>query len=525
MKILTLLIFFTFILSSLKIIEVHAESKHIIHMQDNGFNPQQVEIQKGETVVFENEDKEDHWPASNTHPTHQLYPEFDPKKPINPGKSWEFKFDKPGSWGFHDHLNPNNKGTMLVGSDKTLQESTRKGPSFLDKTKTWFISLLSSIKDNISQLKTKSLAKDVNKTLSEDQINDLYKNLKFNCQPADSNCIGNVLRKVINTSGPQAATTILEKLLRDGKVSRTYDEHQYSHVIGRQTAQVFGLNAKSFLLCPMSAFNGGCQHGFFEYALGKVNSAKEAAQSICESLGNDFSSKDKFYCYHGVGHGVMMAQAYDLKASLGVCDSLDTPAGQGGCWQGVFMENVNSILKGQAREGVFQKDDPLAPCNTQEKKYQHECFINHSGYLMMLTGGLITKAAQFCLNAEVENSSTCTQSLGLLTTNPSWQNSILRSHDGDNEVGKALELCNQFPENLQNDCFIGAMDNILNNDGLVLEKRALKFCQQSVWDKKACYKQIGINIARQAVRVDDKLRLCNLVGSSYEKDCRVSAGI
>lgn len=86
----------------------------IIKMQDDTFVPDKITIKKNQTVVFVNESKDDRWPASNIHPTHQIYSEFDPKKSIPPKTSWSFKFDKVGIWRFHDHLFPSLTGSITV---------------------------------------------------------------------------------------------------------------------------------------------------------------------------------------------------------------------------------------------------------------------------------------------------------------------------------------------------------------------------------------------------------------------------
>ncbi|OGZ44908.1 MAG: hypothetical protein A3C84_00975 [Candidatus Ryanbacteria bacterium RIFCSPHIGHO2_02_FULL_48_12] len=86
-----------------------------IRMTKNGFEPEEVTIQKGMRVTWVNEDSVPRWPASNLHPTHGIYPEFDPLEGIPPGASWSFVFDRVGSWRFHDHLLPQMKGTVYVG--------------------------------------------------------------------------------------------------------------------------------------------------------------------------------------------------------------------------------------------------------------------------------------------------------------------------------------------------------------------------------------------------------------------------
>ena len=49
---------------------------------DGGFVPNRVEVDVGADVRFLNRSDGPFWPASNIHPTHQVYPGFDAKGPI-----------------------------------------------------------------------------------------------------------------------------------------------------------------------------------------------------------------------------------------------------------------------------------------------------------------------------------------------------------------------------------------------------------------------------------------------------------
>lgn len=80
----------------------------------DAYTPSTLSVKNGDIVIFKNNSKSDFWPASNPHPLHTDYPEFDPKKPIAAGKTFEFKFTKVGTWKFHDHLNPTARGTVTV---------------------------------------------------------------------------------------------------------------------------------------------------------------------------------------------------------------------------------------------------------------------------------------------------------------------------------------------------------------------------------------------------------------------------
>lgn len=86
----------------------------VVRMTQNGFEPQTLTIQKGETVLFSNEGTRDIRPASNPHPVHSDYPEFDARENIIPGQFWNYTFEKVGTWNYHDHNNETLTGTIIV---------------------------------------------------------------------------------------------------------------------------------------------------------------------------------------------------------------------------------------------------------------------------------------------------------------------------------------------------------------------------------------------------------------------------
>jgi len=87
---------------------------NVVKIEDDGFHPQTLTINSGDTVRWENKSSDDAWPASNVHPTHLLYPGFDAKKPVLPGDSYSFTFTKTGTWGYHNHLEPDVQATIVV---------------------------------------------------------------------------------------------------------------------------------------------------------------------------------------------------------------------------------------------------------------------------------------------------------------------------------------------------------------------------------------------------------------------------
>lgn len=99
-----------------------------VEITADGFTPATLSISQGDTVTFINKDIEKHWPASNIHPTHTKYPGsgidkcgtldeyyiFDACHGLEEGEQYSFPFDEIGTWKYHDHLNPEIKGTIIV---------------------------------------------------------------------------------------------------------------------------------------------------------------------------------------------------------------------------------------------------------------------------------------------------------------------------------------------------------------------------------------------------------------------------
>jgi plastocyanin len=85
-----------------------------IKLTDKGFSPSELVVQSGDTVRFVTANDEPFWPASNVHPEHTAYPDFDPKKPIAANDSWEYEFNEPGTYKFHDHINSLYEGVIVV---------------------------------------------------------------------------------------------------------------------------------------------------------------------------------------------------------------------------------------------------------------------------------------------------------------------------------------------------------------------------------------------------------------------------
>lgn len=78
-----------------------------------GFAPQTIRIKPGIKVVWVNKSGSTATVNSASHPTHFIYPALNLNS-FEDGQSLELVFDKPGTYNYHDHLNPSRTGTVIA---------------------------------------------------------------------------------------------------------------------------------------------------------------------------------------------------------------------------------------------------------------------------------------------------------------------------------------------------------------------------------------------------------------------------
>lgn len=99
-------------------------TEYTVTYSNKGFSPEALAVPSGASVMFKNESETSLWVASAIHPTHSLYPQkssddclgssFDACAVTSPGSSWSFTFTEVGSWNYHNHIQANHRGTIIV---------------------------------------------------------------------------------------------------------------------------------------------------------------------------------------------------------------------------------------------------------------------------------------------------------------------------------------------------------------------------------------------------------------------------
>lgn len=84
-----------------------------ITLTSEGFSPATVTVKAGTVVSWINKSGGLATVNSDPHPTHLTYPPLNVGQ-FKDGSSVQLTFDKPGTFKYHNHLNPSQTGTVVV---------------------------------------------------------------------------------------------------------------------------------------------------------------------------------------------------------------------------------------------------------------------------------------------------------------------------------------------------------------------------------------------------------------------------
>ncbi len=84
-----------------------------VKLNKSGFNPSNIEASIGTRVIFLNQSGNLATVNSDDHPTHIKFPILNLGEFGNES-SVQVVFDKAGTYNYHNHLNPSQKGTIII---------------------------------------------------------------------------------------------------------------------------------------------------------------------------------------------------------------------------------------------------------------------------------------------------------------------------------------------------------------------------------------------------------------------------
>jgi plastocyanin len=367
----------------------------VVHVTDEGFEPESIEVEAGTTVVFENVGGEAHWPASDDHPIHDDYPGFDPRKPVQPGEEWSFTFDRPGKWGFHDHMNPYLTGEIVVRNTAASEPGgllSSMGAFFANAYET---ALYIFVGEEPASADVAEKTTDSSGGSTAELSRERFKEVE-----AD-------LTALVKEQNPRVALEKIRKEIKtDDALARSC--HPLVHDIGHAAYEKYGDFGEA-MKYQDEVCNSGYLHGIIESRFSESDDVFADMKTMCDQYRS--GSYMSWQCYHGIGHGVMFYTANDLPRSLKMCEGFDTDFGRSNCANGVFMENFNADQKLHLSR-FLKESDPFYPCAEQENRYKADCYLYAPTYFLSLNEGDYDAALEWCNGAEAGFEPTCAYGVG-----------------------------------------------------------------------------------------------------------------
>jgi len=448
-----------------------------ISFTENGFEPESINIVRGTTVLFVNNSDGDFWPASNLHPTHGVYKEFDSLKEFPASASWSFVFNKIGTWKYHNHLNYNLGGIINVVESQT-----------------------SKIADSPYEC-------------------DDIENLSSYQQEY---CLEEYIREVAEKDGVIAGLEILaENFEKDPLFSNNC--HALSHVIGEEAYAKFSLGL-DFDADERTAYCGyGFYHGFMEKLLTLDNDLEKARdfclyidQRVMGGRGNV-----ELACYHGIGHGFVDGAEKiawgDERAltepALKLCDEVaETVNEQYRCYSGVF--NSLSIAYSSNLYGLtLNTKDPLWICREQkEERYKLGCYTDMMVALMTLEDDNLALASNYLKEMEEKYLDRTMFTLASLS---------VRQNLKVDDFSHIVETCYALPSEFKLQCIKGFAGGLMEFGEPAKEYiKGGVFCSSlglSGIERLECYESI-IDYANFTYPDDRLKKACDIIDDKFRTD-------
>ncbi len=454
-------------------------------MTKDGFFPSTLTINQGDTVIFTTQLDQAFWPASDPHPTHDIYPEFDPKHPVDPDKSWSFKFDRIGSWKFHNHLDPSSRGVInVLDRNGSAVKINCNDPQQNDKIQCWEDSL-----DNT--LETKGL------DVAFQQLAQLYE------------------------SDPYFAANC----------------HGFVHRLGQAAYERFSQH-QDIKLSPKTSYCAyGFYHGFMEALLKKTGDPSKAKE-FCDYAQKQLSGQTSDAggaCFHGIGHGTVDGDDTEawgdpekmIKPGLKICDGVaSNPMERYRCISGAY--NSIEIL---SHNDKYQLDelakDPFSFCKTQPINNKEACYTNMLPAIEILYRENfkeeVKKIETIPSDGDKENLELFGYTVKEMTAVSLFHEYIrLHTRSQDFDILDGINLCHSVSGDLRLPCVEGLAGGHMKYGEPGKEYvKGLAFCKRPELkddERNECYRYI---LTRLSIWYNSQKRteICSSVDKDYQKFC------
>ena len=278
--------------------------------------------------------------------------------------------------------------------------------------------------------------------------------------------------------GPKA---FMQKVITESEGGYSIDCHTEAHEVGRTAYLLFG--AESYGSGDASC-HSGYYHGVMETFIADVGTEDLTTKiiALCDAFDTNFGT---FECLHGIGHGLMAYESYDLIASLEGCEELDTVYEQRSCYGGAFMENIvagqgNGAIEGHETEWI-DRTRPHFPCDSIGDSSDRiiECYKMQTSWMLEVYGYDYERVVSECGNVDEQYRRHCYVSFGRDMAGLSLR-----------DPHKMIQTCDAVPreDDYYWSCISGGVFVILDFWGPNIENQADEFCElvESTDERNRC---------------------------------------
>lgn len=221
-------------------------------------------------------------------------------------------------------------------------------------------------------------------------------------------------RKVAQEKGGEYAFSLMMQV----EFPFGLDTHLLGHEVGEELYQQEGIDGMA--ICTHD-FRNACSHTMVIGAL--IDYGEEAFPRIREACHAAPGGKGAYtMCFHGLGHGVLAFNGYDMERTIAMCDRLGTEEYHEQeaveCFGGAIMEIIgggghDAQLWEEKRAEYLQPQSPVALCEMPfvTSKYQPMCYNYMTPYMYESLGAdmaqpspaVIKSAFRFCEEIPMAN--------------------------------------------------------------------------------------------------------------------------
>ncbi|MBL4644792.1 MAG: hypothetical protein JKX80_02915 [Candidatus Pacebacteria bacterium] len=318
-------------------------------------------------------------------------------------------------------------------------------------------------------------------------------------------CWQDIMRGAFDVDGTQAAFDVFEVVYKNYEVFANTGCHRHAHRIGDMSYYFDYLTHKDFTKMDFpkgaTACGYGFYHGFFEHLV-QDNTSVEFVTQMCEYMRNnlgDVAPAISQTCYHGSGHGFLLARADELtqesqwsveaftQKPLEQCESLpqasDTEIAE--CRQGVYNVIVDWMADGEYGLS-YNTVEPFAMCDREPYERQFDCYYEIAQKIDGLSNGDPLKMVAIVEKAKRVDLQTIAMSVGVA--------GVVQQNPQNDQI-TLLSACQSIDRmELKNQCILGIIGGLVEHTIPGTDyKNAINFCesdQLTVDERPLCDREL-----------------------------------